>query len=194
MAKKQPDVQSKKWLRTEVMQSVRFWAAILDLSSAVDTMFVEMDDDYSGDDEYAACVEVDTTTRTATITVSRNIVECYEDRYHNIKVPGDIVSMIMLHECLHIVTHPMSHWASTVVGGSSKENKLLTDLFEDEEEQTVEHFTRVFFGLRDYLEPPKYKGKILYRVKKSKKVKAKEDKPEAAIAAKKKSRRRRDLR
>lgn len=177
------DKQSKSWIRAEIMQALRFWAPILELNSFVDHIIVEMDHD-AKDDEYAACVQIDTTTRTATITVSRDIVACYSDRYPDIQDPSDIISMIMLHECLHIITHPMSNWASTAVDGSSRESSLLANFFEAQEETTVEHLTRVFFSVRDYLETPsKFKGKLIYRVKK------KRENKKPVVAAKKKSRR-----
>lgn len=167
MAKKKADTISKKWLRSELTSAVKFWAGVLNLSSRVDTIYIEMDDDFSEEEDYAACVEVDGTTRTATITVSRNIVESYEDRYDEVSDPSDIVSLIMLHECLHVVCHPMSYWASTVIDGQYSENKMLANLFEQEEEEVVEDLTKAWFFQRDNLEPRKYRGKIKYTVKKS---------------------------
>ena len=160
-----------------IQQSLNFWASILSLDSFVDTItFRIIDAPKKSDPEeehlYSACVVMDTTTRTAEIVLKNNIVEVYKDEYTFVKEPEDVVDMAILHECIHIVAHPMSSWASTTID-NIEGKEVLAKLFEQEEEQTVEHLTRVFYSFRDCFGPYRFKGKVVYVPSKRKNIKDK---------------------
>lgn len=163
-----PVVTTKRWLRAHIMDAVRWWTPILNLSSFVDQISVyiaEVNDKEMGKEDGAqVCVE--SSRRTADIRIKRNCVELFAADYPPNKYSAEeIVEMTVLHELIHIFTHPMSEWAHSTIG-NLRNVKVLESLFAKEEEVCVEHLARVLFGLRDYIKDPgKYKGKIVYLTK-----------------------------
>ena len=162
-----PIVTTKRWLRKHMMQAARFWAPILRLDSFVDeiSLFIAEKNDPDMDQEDGAFVCVDSSRRTADIKMRRSVIAFFKDDYHEECSPEEIVETTILHELIHIVTHPMSEWAHSTIGALDS-SAVLEGLFSKEEEVCVEHLTRVLFGLKESLEDVgKFKGKIIYLAK-----------------------------
>jgi hypothetical protein len=150
------------------MDAVRWWAPILNLESFVDQISIyiaESNDKEMDKDDGAQCL-IESSRRTADIRIKRNVVEIFKADYpHNKYSAEEIVEMTVIHELVHIFTHPMSEWAHSTIG-SLRNVKVLESLFAKEEEVCVEHLTRVLFGLKEDIKVPgKYKGKIVYLTK-----------------------------
>lgn len=157
---------TKRWLRGVVVRATRFWAPLLQLDARVDsiTLFIAPVDDPVIGDNGGACVIMDKTRRSAHIRIKQNVVYLMQNEYPNVTDPAEVVEMTVLHELNHIITNLISDWVfSTIQSMSSK--KVLDSLFEQEEEQVVEHLTRAwFFAFKDNKEnsSKKFKGKIIY--------------------------------
>jgi len=156
---------TKRWLRAVIMEAIHFWAPILKLESFVDQIDVfiaESDDKLIGEDSGASVV-VDSTRRSASLRIKRSIVKDmwgeYIDRNYT---PSEVVEATIIHELCHIIIHPMSQWAISVAE-NMKNNVILGNLFSREEEISVEHLTRVFHSLKEYISPDKkFRGTIKY--------------------------------
>lgn len=160
-----PIVSTKRWLRSHIMDAVRWWAPLLNLGSFVDQISIyiaEINDKEMNKDD-GAQVGVDSSRRTADIRIKRSCVELFAADYpHNKYSAEEIVEMTVLHELIHIFTHPMSEWAHSTIS-NMRNVKVLESLFGKEEEVCVEHLARVLFALKDSIKDPgKYKGKIIY--------------------------------
>lgn len=161
-----PVVKTKKWLRSQTMDAVRWWAPMLRLGAFVDTIsvYITKPDDKEMSEDEVAQVTIESSRRTADIRIKQNCVASFASDYANEDYSAEeIVEMTIIHELCHVFTNPMSEWAHSSMTGNVD---VLTALFAKEEEVCVEHLTRVLFGLKDYIKDPgTFKGKIVYLAK-----------------------------
>ena len=161
-----PVVKTKRWLKAQVMDAIRWWAPVLRLSSFVDviSVYITKPDDKDMSDDEVAQVSIESSRRTADIRIKQDCVASFASDYVNEGYSAEeIVEMTILHELIHIFTNPMSEWAHSSMTGNVD---VMTALFAKEEEVCVEHLTRVLFGLKDNIKDPgTFKGKIVYLAK-----------------------------
>jgi len=163
-----PCVSTKRWLRSVLIGAIEYWAPMLKLDAFVDqvTLFICEDDDEDIGEGHGACVSTDTTRRSTDLRVKRGVVSAMKGEYIDGEyTPEDVAEMTLIHELLHIITHPMSQWANTTIE-DMRNQKILEKLFSQQEEMTVEHLTRVFFSLKgDVRAGKKFHGVIRYLTK-----------------------------
>jgi len=163
-----PCVSTKRWLRSVLIGAVEYWTPVLKLDAFVDqiTLFICEDDDEDIGEGHGACVTADTTRRSADIRVKRGVVAAMKGEYiDGTYTPEEVAEMTLIHELLHVITHPMSQWANTTIE-DMRNKKILEKLFSQQEEVCVEHLTRVFFSLKgDVRAAKKFHGVIRYLVK-----------------------------
>lgn len=165
VSKKQSVVTTKRWLRKIITQAIQRWAPILKLDSFVDeiSFYITDANDPLMDGVAGAEILIDSSTRTATMKIKRNVVAKFTGEYAGNFIPADIVEMTVIHELAHILTHAISRWAYSTIE-TMRNNKALEKLLTEQEEIIVEHLARVFFAQKDNVQSNKFKGKIVYLI------------------------------
>jgi hypothetical protein len=160
-----PCVSTKRWLRSVLIQAIHYWTPVLKLDAFIDqvSLYICEDDDDDIGEGHGARVVIDTTRRSADIRMKRGVVSAMKGEYiDGVYAPEEVVEMTLMHELLHVITHPMSQWANTTIE-DMRNKKILEKLFSQQEEVCVEHLTRVFFSLKsDVGTERKFHGVIRY--------------------------------
>lgn len=160
-----PQVSTKRWLRPILMQAIGYWVPVLRLEAFVDqiTLYIADEDDPDIGENSGARIVIDSIRRSADVRVKRNVVAVMKGEYVDTHyTPEETAELTLLHELVHIITHPMSQWVDSTIKGM-RNHKVLLDLFTQQEEIGVEHLTRAFYNLKSQIQPDKrFSGTIKY--------------------------------
>lgn len=162
-----PEITTKRWLRSVIQQALHFWAPIMNLEAYVDQIkfYITEEEDPEMGLKDGAEILMDTSTRTATMKVKRSVVQKFQGEYAGPYTPKDVVELTIVHELSHILVAPMGQWAQTIVD-TMKNRTALERHLSKEEEVVVEHLARVWSSIKGQLQPTrKFKGKIVYLTK-----------------------------
>jgi len=162
-----PEINTKRWLRKVIQQTLQFWASIMNLEAFVDQIkfYIAEEGDPEMGAKDGAEILVDSSTRTATIKVKRSVVHLFQGEYAGPYTPSDIVELTIVHELSHILVAPIGQFAQNTVDGM-KNRSSLEKLLSREEEMVVEHLARVWNSIKGQIKPTrKFKGKIIYLIK-----------------------------
>jgi len=162
-----PEINTKRWLRKVIQQTLQFWAPIMNLEAFVDQIkfYITEDDDPEMGINDGAEILVDSSVRTAIMKVKRSVVQKFQGEYAGPHTPADVVELTIVHELSHILVAPIGQWAQNTIEGM-KNKASLERLLSKEEEVVVEHLARVWNSIKGQVKPArKFKGKIIYLTK-----------------------------